>query len=103
LASTPANPQSQKPHNPPSALLTKVKAVTADLYFVTYGKDVSTLQNFLISQKSGPAGRRLAARSATGVLGIMTKDALAEFQAKHGITPAKGYFGPKTRAYIQGM
>ena len=34
--------------------------------------------------------------------GTLTKAALAWFQAVAGITPAAGYFGPKTRAYVIG-
>jgi peptidoglycan hydrolase-like protein with peptidoglycan-binding domain len=36
----------------------------------------------------------------TDYFGSLTKAALAKFQADHGISPAAGYFGPITRAYI---
>jgi peptidoglycan hydrolase-like protein with peptidoglycan-binding domain len=47
---------------------------------------------------SGPAAAALARHGATRVFGMLTYRALVEFQETHGITPAKGYFGPKTRA-----
>jgi Putative peptidoglycan binding domain len=61
------------------------------------GSEVTALQNFLI--KAGmtiPAG-------ATGSFGGQTKAALASWQAAHGVTPASGYFGPITRAKVNGM
>jgi peptidoglycan hydrolase-like protein with peptidoglycan-binding domain len=36
----------------------------------------------------------------TKTFGILTYNALREFQKKAGIVPASGYFGPKTRAYV---
>ena len=36
----------------------------------------------------------------TTMFGGLTRAALIEFQKANGITPAVGYFGPKTRAYI---
>jgi peptidoglycan hydrolase-like protein with peptidoglycan-binding domain len=66
---------------------------THDLKVTSSGTDVTTLQNWLLSQGySIPAG-------ATGHFGIQTKAALKAFQsAKH--IPATGYFGSITRAAI---
>lgn len=36
----------------------------------------------------------------TTYFGERTRSALARYQSAHGITPAAGYFGPKTRAYM---
>lgn len=67
-----------------------------DLDVGSEGTDVTTLQNWLIGKGySIPAG-------ATGHFGAQTKAALAAYQAASGITPAVGYFGPKTRAAVKG-
>ncbi len=60
------------------------------------GVAVVALQNFLISKNIGSGGRLVA----DGSFGRMTQTALAEYQAYVGISPASGYFGPITRAYI---
>ncbi len=70
---------------------------TRDLTVGSKGDDVSALQQFLI-------GKGLLKISApTGFFGSMTKAALASFQASVNITPAVGYFGPKTRAYVNSV
>jgi peptidoglycan hydrolase-like protein with peptidoglycan-binding domain len=58
------------------------------------------LQLYLIFQNAGPAARKLKAHGVTKNFGTLTYNALMEFQKKAGITPASGYFGPKTRAYV---
>jgi len=73
---------------------------TRDLQLGMSGSDVRQLQAFLISQNAGPAAKELAAIGATSYFGQLTKAALTEFQASVHITPASGYFGPKTRSYI---
>ncbi|MEI8337798.1 MAG: peptidoglycan-binding protein [bacterium] len=58
--------------------------------------DVVALQKFLIANgESIPAG-------ATGTYGPQTTKAVAAYQVKNAITPAAGYFGPKTRAIVNG-
>lgn len=78
----------------------QVKAIAVSLGQGGRGNDVSVLQQFLISQDKGPAAQALAKNGATTYFGSMTRAALAEFQAKVGISPALGNFGSITRAYI---
>jgi peptidoglycan hydrolase-like protein with peptidoglycan-binding domain len=66
------------------------------------GTDVWALQVFLEIDGAGPASAKLAAIGPTGTFGTITQAALAEYQTSQGITPAQGYFGPKTRAVILG-
>ncbi|MEK9160841.1 MAG: peptidoglycan-binding protein [Patescibacteria group bacterium] len=69
---------------------------TMDLTLGSSGAEVTALQNFLISGGySIPAG-------ATGYFGAQTQAALAAYQAANGISPASGYFGPITRAKVNG-
>lgn len=70
---------------------------TMDLTLGSTGSEVTALQNFLIGKgHSIPAG-------ATGYFGAQTQAALAAFQAANGVSPAAGYFGPITRAKVNGM
>lgn len=65
-----------------------------DLYFgLSNSSDVRRLQIFLHSNKfyTGPI---------TGNFFRMTEDAVKLFQKREKITPALGYFGPKTRARV---
>jgi hypothetical protein len=62
--------------------------------------NVTTLQQFLISQNKGSAAHALASAGATGYFGSLTRAALAEFQTSVGISPALGNFGPITRQYL---
>ncbi|MEN9647732.1 MAG: hypothetical protein RLY57_536 [Candidatus Parcubacteria bacterium] len=77
-----------------------IKTVTRDLeYGMTYS-GVTILQQFLIDQMKGPAAQTLKDHGTTNYFGALTRAALAEWQKANGITPAQGYFGPKTRALI---
>ena len=76
---------------------------TRNLYFGITGNDVKELQRFLISQNSGTAARKLATHGTTTYFGVLTQNALIEFQRKAGIKPAIGYFGPITRKYIGNL
>jgi hypothetical protein len=76
---------------------------TKDLTLGSKGDDVTALQNLLISANKGSAAAALVAVGATGYFGNLTKAALAEYQAAAGISPAAGYFGPKTRAYVASL
>ena len=65
------------------------------------GEEVRQLQRFLNAR--GFAVALTGAGSPgqeTDYFGPATRSALAKFQAAHGIAPAAGYFGPKTRDFI---
>ncbi|HEY5383532.1 MAG TPA: ice-binding family protein [Candidatus Paceibacterota bacterium] len=84
----------------PAVSTSQIRAVAVNLYQGTNAADVTTLQQFLISQNTGSAAQALATVGATGYFGALTRAALAEFQTKVGISPALGNFGPITRSYI---
>jgi hypothetical protein len=77
--------------------------ITRHLFLGLRGNDVSALQLFLILKKIGPEAEKLSSVGTTGYFGTLTKKALAEFQKSVGITPAAGYFGPKTLGYINSL
>ena len=74
-----------------------------DLTGGTNGKDVLALQKFLIEQNTGSRARELAQLGATGYFGKLTKTALAEYQKTYRISPAQGYFGWKTKIFLQSL
>jgi len=80
----------------------KLSEMTEDLELDSTGEAVKTLQQFLNAQ-----GFTLASSGAgssgqeTTRFGGLTKAALAKFQSSVGISPAAGYFGPITRAYLK--
>ncbi len=67
---------------------------TRDLTVGSKGADVTALQQMLIN------GGYLKISAPTAYFGPLTQTALAAYQKAMGITPAAGYFGPKTRAYV---
>jgi hypothetical protein len=71
---------------------------TTDLTIGSKGAQVSALQQFLIAK-----GYLTAVSAPTGYFGALTQTALGKFQAANGISPTSGYFGPKTRAFINSM
>ncbi|MBP9668923.1 MAG: peptidoglycan DD-metalloendopeptidase family protein [Candidatus Pacebacteria bacterium] len=73
-----------------------------DLELGAMGAAVVSLQRMLIAKNTGPAAAYLARSGATGYFGTVTKNALVEFQKTHGITPASGYYGERTRAALTG-
>lgn len=73
---------------------------TGDMDVGSSGMLVVLLQQYLIQSAVGPAAKSLSQAGATGDFGNLTKAALAEFQAHVGISPADGYYGPTTKAYI---
>jgi hypothetical protein len=77
-----------------------VRTIAINLAKGSRDNNVAALQRFLISQNTGPAAQALAAVGATTYFGGLTQAALAEFQAKVGISPARGNFGSITRAYL---
>lgn len=75
-----------------------------DLKLGMNGDDVKALQVFLNTHgfsitSSGPGSKG----SETTWFGALTRKALEKFQAANGISPAVGYFGPKTRAKISSL
>ena len=80
-----------------SMMMSSTMMFNADLTLKSKGADVTALQNLLISKGySIPAG-------ATGYFGAQTKSAVMKWQVAAGITPAAGYFGPKSRAAVNAM
>ena len=69
-------------------------AFAKDLTLGAKGADVTALQQALVAEGHlvMPAG------VAYGYFGSLTKAAVIKYQLAKGITPAAGYFGPKTRA-----
>jgi len=72
---------------------------TTDLTVGSKGADVTALQQALVAKGflTMPSG------VAYGYFGNLTKSAVAAWQAANGITPAVGYFGPKSRAAFGGV
>ena len=72
---------------------------TTNLELYDTGSAVNALQSYLVQKDKGPAAERLTTHGITRTFGILTFNALVEFQKSVG-TPATGYFGPITRAYV---
>ena len=109
-SSTAANPRiSSRPHVSVVTVETTIthtvnlpvqRSFGRSLFIGSKGLDVAALQKFLISKNSGPSARALGSNGSTLYFGRLTKSALIEFQMINGITPSIGYFGPKTREFI---
>ncbi len=78
----------------------QIRGISTNLMQGSNNSSVTVLQQFLIAQNKGPAASALASAGATAYFGALTRAALAEFQAKVGISPALGNFGAVTRAYV---
>ena len=77
---------------------------TRDLTVGSSGTDVKALQQFLNGHGAMVSGSGAGSPgNESSYFGTLTKAALAQWQGSNGITPAVGYFGPKTRAYIASM
>ena len=75
-----------------------------DLTIGSIGNDVKQLQEFLnthgfVIAKTGPG----SSGNETTIFGKLTKTALIKFQKANNISPAVGYFGPKTRLKINEL
>jgi peptidoglycan hydrolase-like protein with peptidoglycan-binding domain len=66
------------------------------------GTDVWALQVLLIIDNTGPQAAKLGAVGPTGTFGALTQAAVAEYQKVHGVTPAAGYVGAKTKTALFG-
>lgn len=69
---------------------------TRDLTVGSKGEEVKKLQEFLKEQG-------LFEGEITDSFNLATKNALIKYQKNVGISPASGYFGPKTRSYINSL
>ncbi len=67
---------------------------THDLTIGSKGSEVVALQQILVAKGY------LVVPSSYGYFGSLTKAAVAKWQAAVGISPATGYFGPKSRAVL---
>jgi len=78
---------------------------TRDLTLGSKGDDVRMLQ-IMLNKSSDTQVANFAAGSPgneSSYFGALTKASVIKFQKKNGITPAVGYFGPKTRAVMNAM
>ncbi|MEY4731855.1 MAG: trimeric autotransporter adhesin, partial [Candidatus Parcubacteria bacterium] len=74
---------------------------TRDLTVGSKGDDVKALQQFLNSHGAQVAASGAGAPgSESTYFGALTKAAVAKWQTAQNISPAAGYFGPKTRAAV---
>ena len=73
-----------------------------DLETGSTGSEVQALQQYLNTHgytvaESGPG----SPGNETTRFGALTRAALIKLQEANGISPAAGYFGPKTRAFVE--
>ena len=78
-----------------------VAVFKSDLTIGSLGSEVKALQQFLNAHgytvaATGPG----SSGSETTMFGSLTRAAVIKYQKAKGITPAVGYFGPKTRAAV---
>lgn len=89
--------------NSGTAILTSNTSFLTNRKVGTAGEDVRQLQKFLNSNgfmvNSSPGAAGYPGSEST-YFGTLTREALAQFQLRSGITPAVGYFGPITRELI---
>ncbi|MDB5260447.1 MAG: hypothetical protein JWN37_678 [Candidatus Nomurabacteria bacterium] len=72
-----------------------------DLAYGETSSAVVKMQISLISKSHGAARDKLEAAGTTGYFGIITKNALIEYQSLMGINPADGYYGKATRLILE--
>ncbi len=71
-----------------------------DLTIGSRGIEVTNLQTFLIQKAVGAESKKLAEAGATGYFGVITENAVREYQIAMNISPANGYYGPATRTSV---
>ncbi|MBU3668748.1 MAG: hypothetical protein FGM57_02130 [Candidatus Taylorbacteria bacterium] len=76
---------------------------TRNLRIGSKGADVMALQELLIKKNIGPAALTLKVYGATGTYGVLTRNAVREFQLSQNITPAHGLVGPQTRVALSTL
>lgn len=82
-----------------------ISTFTTNLTVGSTGSDVKCLQA-LLNQSADTQVASSGAGSPgneTTYFGSLTQAAVANYQAKHGITPTAGYFGPLTRSSMNSM
>jgi peptidoglycan hydrolase-like protein with peptidoglycan-binding domain len=72
---------------------------TRSLTVGSTGADVVALQTFLEAQ----GDLTIPAGVSKGYFGALTKTAVSKFQARNGISPTAGYFGPITMAKVDSL
>lgn len=89
---------------PTSSNTTQAQTFSRDLEVGVTHAEVRALQQFLNARGFTVAAVGQGSRGNEGTyFGARTKAALSAFQKANGITPAVGYFGPKTRAVVMQM
>lgn len=87
-----------------AASATTATLFTRDLELGMTHEDVRALQKFLNTHNARVAASGVGSPgNETNYFGALTKAAVAKYQAANGITPAAGYFGPKTRAFVNSQ
>ncbi|MES2470778.1 MAG: fibronectin type III domain-containing protein [Patescibacteria group bacterium] len=87
-----------------SPVRTSVAIFTRDLQMGSVGEDVRALQVFLNNNGYTVSVTGFGSKgNESTTFGPATKAALIKFQQAKGITPAAGYFGPKTRGIVKGI
>ncbi len=84
---------------------TTVTSFTRNLTIGSIGEDVRALQQFL-NRKGytiNEPGRAGSPGFETTYFGALTQDAVRQYQETNSITPARGFFGPKTRAHVNAV
>lgn len=77
---------------------------TRDLTVGATGDDVKCLQQFLNANGYTVAASGAgSAGNESSYFGSLTQAAVAKYQAAKNITPPAGYFGPKTRSYVNSL
>jgi peptidoglycan hydrolase-like protein with peptidoglycan-binding domain len=81
----------------------KPSSIIGDLFLTSQGSDVKLLQEFLINQNKGQFSKQLQQAGVTGYFGMVTKQALSEYQKSIGIKPSNGYFGQITKSFLVSL
>ena len=101
LATLETQAKTQGISTPTSSASSSLPLFTRNLMVYDSGGDVWNLQTFLIAENKGAAAQALHRHGPSGRFGPLTYGALKEFQASVGL-PVTGYFGPLTRAWVNG-
>ncbi len=86
---------------PATAVTSNSSLPVGDLALGSSGALVVQLQQFLITKSIGTEAKNLGFAGATGNFGPLTQAALVEYQTAVGVSPANGYYGPSTQAFVR--